>query len=79
VKKKVIRKTIKGSIAKVRRRYPGTASASLQDTSSEDSVSSGCGSIGSSRRSSGSKKAVAKDNLTELRASGRELLRLRPN
>ena len=38
VKKKKILKTAKGSIAKVRRRYPGTAS--LRDTSSEGSVSS---------------------------------------
>ena len=42
VMKRLIRKTEKGSIAKVRRRYPGTAS--LRDTSSEGSVSSGGGS-----------------------------------
>ena len=39
LKKKAITKTAKGSIAKVRRRYPGTSS--LCDTSSEGSVSSG--------------------------------------
>ena len=49
VKKKKIIKTAKGSIAKVRRRYPGTAS--LRDTSSEGSVSSG----GGSSRSTGKK------------------------
>ncbi len=48
VKKKII-KTAKGSIAKVRRRYPGTAY--LRDTSSEGSVSSG----GGSSRSTGKK------------------------
>ena len=54
VKKTKILKTAKGSIAKVRRNFPGTAS--LRDTSSEGSVSSGRVSIGSS----GSRKTKTK-------------------
>ena len=54
VKKRLVCKTAKGSIAKVRRRYPGTAS--LRDTSSEGSVSSGAG----SHRSSGPRKLKLK-------------------
>ena len=43
LKKTKIRKTEKGSVAKVRRRYPGTAS--LRDTSSEGSVSASSGRV----------------------------------
>ena len=54
VKKRLVRKTTKGSIAKVLRRHPGTAP--LRDTSSEGSVSFGAG----SHRSSGPRKLKLK-------------------
>ncbi len=59
LKKKAITKTVQGSIAKVRRRYPGTAS--LRDTSSEGSVSSRGSSSGSTEGRS--KKILAGSGL----------------
>ena len=65
LKKKAITKTAKGSIAKVRRRYPGTAS--LRDTSSEGSVSSRGSSSGS--REGRSDKILAGSGLEKRKSS----------
>jgi len=72
LKKKAITKTVQGSITKVRRRYPGTAS--LRDTSSEGSISSNGDSaklklkVGTGRKSN-----LAQDGLKKPRSDGEVL------
>ena len=70
LKKKAITKTAKGSIAKVRRRYPGTAS--LRDTSSEGSVSSRGSSSGSTEGRS--KKILAGSGLEKRKSNAGAIL-----